>query len=452
MKGENHMKLLQNCKAVIVFTGLLVILLFFSTINTTAVAVTPLKDVAKTHWAYEDIQSLLEKNVLNGYSNGTFKPEQDVTRAQAAKIISLAAGIKPLDPETASYPDVSTSHWAFGYIEALKKEGVIHGKGNGMYAPDDKLTRGQMAKILAEGFDLVGHSINYFTDVTAKEWMFTYVLALRDNGITVGYPEDNTYRPNGIVTRAQMAAFANRAMERKALQQPLLSDKVIGFGDSNTSGSYLPKEFPEYPNHNWPTLAGITNAGVSGNTTASALKRFKQDVLDQNPSTVVMMFGLNDALIRSDTKQPQVNKEQFEKNISQMTAQMVSKKINVVLMTNLPVNESLYYQSQAAQNPDMEKLYASKGGLHAWEDSYNDIIRKVAQQQGVELIDNYANAVQKAGGATDADIANSGLVDPLLGFHWTPRGHMMVAHSVNVRVPGTRTILTQFNKKTPTSR
>ncbi|MGE6414530.1 S-layer homology domain-containing protein [Planococcus kocurii] len=446
------MRFPQKCNAAVIFTGLLSILLFFSTITTSASAAAPLKDVAATHWAYHDIQSLLGKNVLTGYSNGTFKPEQDVTRAQAAKIIALAAGIEPLNPKTASYPDVATGHWAFGYIEALKKEGVIHGKGNGLYAPDDKLTRGQMAKILTEGFDLVGHSANSFTDVTTTDWMFTYVLALRDNGITVGYPEDNTYRPNGIVTRAQMAAFANRAMEWKALQQSALPGKVIGFGDSNTSGSYLPKEFPKYPNHNWPALAGITNAGVSGNTTASALKRFTQDVLDQQPSTVVMMFGLNDALMRADTKQPQVSKEQFEKNISQMTTQMVAKGITVVLMTNLPVNERVYYQSQAAQTPGIEKLYASKGGLHAWQDSYNDIIRKVAQQQGVELIDNYANAVQKAGGATDTDLANSGLVDPLLGFHWTPRGHMMVAHSVNVRVPGTHTTLAQFNNKTPTSR
>ncbi|WP_394121334.1 SGNH/GDSL hydrolase family protein [Planococcus donghaensis] len=226
-----------------------------------------------------------------------------------------------------------------------------------------------------------------------------------------------------------MAAFANRAMEWKGGQVP--SGEIIAFGDSNTSGSYLPKEFPAYPDHNWPKLAGIANAGISGNTTASALKRFEQDVLDRNPSTVVMMFGLNDALIRPDTKEPQVSKAQFEKNISYMSAQMKEKDIEVVLMTNLPVIESIYYQSQAAQNPDIQKLYADKGGLREWEDSYNGIIRKVAKQQNVGLIDNYANAVQKAGSETDADLKKSGLIDPLLGFHWTPRGHMMVEYSVS---------------------
>ena len=43
---------------------------------------------------------------------------------------------------------------------------------------------------------------------------------------------------------------------------------VIAFGDSNTSGSYLPKEFPSYADHNWPTLTGVINAGVSGNTSS----------------------------------------------------------------------------------------------------------------------------------------------------------------------------------------
>lgn len=209
------------------------------------------------------------------------------------------------------------------------------------------------------------------------------------------------------------------------------SGGVIAFGDSNTSGSYLPKEFPEYPNHNWPALVGAENEGISGNTTASAVKRFKTDVLDKRPSSVVMMFGINDALIRPDTKQPQVSKIQFEKNITAMLSLLKARKVQVILMTNLPVIESVYYNSQSAKNPNIKLLYADKGGLRAWENSYNDIIRRVAKKHKVQLIDNYKNAVLKAGNATDPMLTNSGLVDPLLGIHWTPRGHLMVAYSVN---------------------
>lgn len=211
----------------------------------------------------------------------------------------------------------------------------------------------------------------------------------------------------------------------------LASGGVIAFGDSNTSGSYLPREFPEYPNHNWPALVGAENEGISGNTTASAVKRFKSDVLDKRPSSVVMMFGINDALIRPDTKQPQISKIQFEKNITSMVALLKARKVKVILMTNLPVIESVYYNSQSVKNPDIEQLYASKGGLQAWEDSYNDIIRRVAKKYKVQLIDNYKNAVIKAGDESEYMLKQSGLIDPLLGIHWTPRGHSLVAYSVN---------------------
>lgn len=209
------------------------------------------------------------------------------------------------------------------------------------------------------------------------------------------------------------------------------SGGVIAFGDSNTSGSYLPREFPKYPDHNWPALVGAINKGVSGNTTASAVKRFKADVLNNKPSTVVMMFGINDALIRPDTKQPQVSKMQFEKNLTSMVEQLKARKVKVILMTNLPVNETVYYKSQSLKNPYIKQLYANKGGIRAWENSYNDIIRSVAKKHKVQLIDNYNNAVLKAGKATDPILTKSGLIDPLLGIHWTPRGHLMVAYSVN---------------------
>lgn len=141
------------------------------------------------------------------------------------------------------------------------------------------------------------------------------------------------------------------------------SNGVIAFGDSNTSGSYLPKEFPDYPNHNWPNVAGLVNKGVSGNTTDQAIKRFKKDVLDLHPAAVVIMLGLNDALINPKTGQPQVSKDQFERNLASMVLQLKERHTKVILMTNLPVNEGVYYQFHSASNPKVRALYADKGGL-----------------------------------------------------------------------------------------
>jgi lysophospholipase L1-like esterase len=109
-----------------------------------------------------------------------------------------------------------------------------------------------------------------------------------------------------------------------------------------------------------------------------------------------------------------------------MVKQLKAKKIKVLLMTSIPVQEGLYYNKY----PEVKQLYANKGGIRSWLNSYNDIIRKVANKEKVYLVDHYANAVLKAGGATDAKLSASGLVDEAIGFHWTPRGHSMITYSV----------------------
>ena len=80
------------------------------------------------------------------------------------------------------------------------------------------------------------------------------------------------------------------------------------------------------------------------------------------------MFGINDALIRRDTKQPQVSKIQFEKNITTMVVKLKAQNAKILLMTNLPVNESVYYKTQSTNNPNIKQLYADKGGIRAWEE------------------------------------------------------------------------------------
>lgn len=372
---------------------------------------------------------LTENKLASGVSDTRFGVELQIERGNAAIILANALGLSDADALSAGFGDVPVR--GVKAINALKQAGIINGKSPTHFGFNDLLKRGEIALMLADSaaYHLKGNPENLpFTDVSAHYQ--EAVAALAANGVTSG-KSATKFGTDDALTRAEYAIFIHKAEMIGEPVKPPFSSDIIAFGDSNTSGSYLPKEFPAYPDHNWPALTGIKNAGVSGNTTESALKRFEKDVLTYKPSTVVMMFGLNDALIRPDTKKPQVSKLQFEANITHMVEKMKAQKINVVLMTNLPVVESVYYQSQLSENPDIEQLYANKGGIRVWENSYNDIIRNVAKDQQLQLIDNYANAVQKAGGATDALLSKSGLIDPLLGFHWTPRGHLMVQHSVD---------------------
>ncbi|WP_051405097.1 SGNH/GDSL hydrolase family protein [Bacillus cihuensis] len=200
----------------------------------------------------------------------------------------------------------------------------------------------------------------------------------------------------------------------------------VGFGDSNTAGTY----FTQYGydlNTRWVIQTGAINAGISGNDTNQAMKRFTTDVLAKKPTSVSIMFGQNDGLLLNNGK-PQVDKVTFEQNITSMVTQLKARNIKVLLMTSLPVQQTLYYNKY----PDKKHLYADKGGIRIWLNGYNEIIRKVAKTQNVQLVDHYANAWIKAGGGagSDAQLVASGLIAPD-GFHWTPKGHSMMTYSIN---------------------
>ncbi|WP_108671199.1 SGNH/GDSL hydrolase family protein [Peribacillus acanthi] len=203
------------------------------------------------------------------------------------------------------------------------------------------------------------------------------------------------------------------------------ADGFVAYGDSNTIGSYF-ETYGYDLNNRWIIKTGAINAGVSGDYTNRALKRFNVDVLSKNPDTISIMFGLNDGLL-FDNGKPQVDKITFEKNITSMVTQLKAKKVKVLLMTNIPVQQSLYY----SKYPQKKHLYADKGGIRIWMNGYNEIIRKVAKAQKVQLIDNYVNAWIKAGGGagSDAQLLNSGLVAPD-GYHWSQKGHDMISYSV----------------------
>lgn len=196
----------------------------------------------------------------------------------------------------------------------------------------------------------------------------------------------------------------------------------VAFGDSNTAGTTLAAA--GYPlSLQWTIKTASFNAGVGGNTTAHAIKRFEHDVLYQNPKEAILMFGTNDAVLLDDGE-PKVSKKQFEENISYMVRQLKERNVKVVLMTSVPVIQTFFYERND------KELYNDKGGVRLWQNSYNEIVRRIAVKENVQLIDNYKNAIYKAGNATDGALNKSGLIDRT-GTHWSPRGAEMIAYSVN---------------------
>lgn len=167
-------------------------------------------DVQGTQWFSEHIGYLANKEQINGYNDGTFKPYQEITRAEAAVLIGRAKSLDGALRKT-TFSDVSEKSFAAGYIQSAVDAGIISGYKDGTFKPDDKVTRGEMAILLAKAFKLSPTTsyTSIFTDLSPSMAAYPYILPIIDAKVTVGYG-DNTFKPYNKITRSEFAAFLAR--------------------------------------------------------------------------------------------------------------------------------------------------------------------------------------------------------------------------------------------------
>ena len=148
-------------------------------------------------WAYAD-------GVTVGKTGGKFEPEQSITRAEA---VTMLTRIKDIDASKYSgdskvFNDVNGA-WYTSYVNAAYENGFVVGKGKGVFAPNDTLTRAEAATMLVNacGYKQTGENKISFTDIS-DSWYTDYIKAAYDNKIVSGKSE-KTFDPNGNVTRAE---------------------------------------------------------------------------------------------------------------------------------------------------------------------------------------------------------------------------------------------------------
>jgi hypothetical protein len=155
----------------------------------------------------EAIELVAADGIAGGFPDGTFRPRNDVRRDQMATFLANAL---QLDEVPSTFPDVPVASPHFGRIGAIAAAGITRGFPDGTYRPLGDVTRGQMARFLAEGFDLPPGDES-FDDVPSGYVHAGAIAALASSGITSGYP-DGTFRPNLPVKRDQMARFLANAV------------------------------------------------------------------------------------------------------------------------------------------------------------------------------------------------------------------------------------------------
>ena len=152
---------------------------------------------------------------VQGYPDGTVKPTGNITRAETAAILFrlMDEGSRKTYYSTKSgFRDVATGSWYNTYVATLNNAGVITDSSNGYFRPNEAITRAELAAMLANFTETAG-AANYFNDVSASYWAANAIAICAKLGWITGYP-DGSFRPDRNVTRAELMAMINRATGR----------------------------------------------------------------------------------------------------------------------------------------------------------------------------------------------------------------------------------------------
>ena len=185
-------------------------------------------DVSRSDYFYEPVLYLYCRGVISGYADGTFRPYNNTTRAQLAKIVVLGFGLSIYTPPTPTFRDVPPTDTFYPYIETAYHSNLVSGYtcgGQGEPCPGlyfrlgNQVTRGQLSKIvvLAAGWPLLDPPTPTFRDVPKGSPFFRYVETAYARGIISGYSCGEgclEFRPGSSATRGQICKIVYLAITR----------------------------------------------------------------------------------------------------------------------------------------------------------------------------------------------------------------------------------------------
>lgn len=156
------------------------------------------------HWGEENIRKLIEAEVIKGYSDNTFRPNNNITRAEFVTILTKALKMKT---KAGKVFEDTVDHWAKEYIETSAAHGIVSGYSDKAFGPNDDINREQMAVMIVKAAKLektAGESV--FKDTASISlWARESIATAYTNKLISGYP-DKTFRPKTKTTRAEAAA------------------------------------------------------------------------------------------------------------------------------------------------------------------------------------------------------------------------------------------------------
>jgi hypothetical protein len=168
-------------------------------------------DLDSNNQNYKAINYLHSRNILNGYSDGYFRPYNPISRIELLKIIMNSKGLDTNFDYNYTFPDIDRDMWYASYVSTAYKQGYVNGN-NGYFYPNNTVTKAESLKIIFNIFGIekaINLDDHVFPDVNMNEWYAGYFKTARDNGF-IDTPEDEFIYPHSLMNRGEISEIIYR--------------------------------------------------------------------------------------------------------------------------------------------------------------------------------------------------------------------------------------------------
>ncbi|MCL6458401.1 MAG: S-layer homology domain-containing protein [Gorillibacterium sp.] len=344
-------------------------------------------DVADGFWAATDITFLKNEHIMTGYPDGSFRPSNLATRAEVVSVVMRAKGIN--DPNiTADSPfrDVDNRFWAFSSILAAYQAGIISGFPDGTFRPNNLMTRAEMASTLTHAFILgEGNLSKTFTDLKPDHWAYTSIQTLANNGIASGMT-DGKFWPDNALTRAELAVFIARILRYvETSPPPVTTAPPSATPTLNPSPSATPTLDPSPSASVTPTPSPTTtvNPGTPVPSTSPmagtyTIELSRWGISNNGTNPVETTAGLNNAL-------KWINQTGYQQASLPSGTYLIDKDSRIIMVSNLTLTlaDGAVIQKQANDQEEYYTLYIGP------------LVRDVTIRGGTFIGDRYSHDYSK---------------------------------------------------------
>jgi hypothetical protein len=275
----------NNIKRKIAIFAVLCMMFTLIPVNAFALSASDISD----HWAKTTIQSWMDKGLIKGYPDGTFKPNQNITRAEFITLVNGAFGYTETSP--VSYTDVNQNAWYASAVAIAVKAGYFSGYPDGTMKPDYPISREEVATIIMRISKLESNPVaaNTYTDAALLNWSKGAVGAVLAANIMRGYP-DGSFGPQMLIERGEATVSLDREMKYVAEVTPPPYPAVTADDDQNLVLGMVPTMEYKLDSGTWTAFSSdvFSNLDLSGNRTL--LVRYAATALNTFGPTATLTF------------------------------------------------------------------------------------------------------------------------------------------------------------------